>query len=78
METKHGLSQGRLNTAKDFTRSFLERLNKIELMYQLSVNKMLDGEKAENFIAGNIKEIERDLECFMSYIKQRDDMRELD
>ncbi|WP_144459160.1 hypothetical protein [Bacillus pumilus] len=78
METKHGFSQGRLNSAKDFTRSFLERLNKIELMYQLSVNKMVDGEKAENFIAGNIKDIERDWECFMSYIKQRDDMRELD
>lgn len=39
---------------------------------------MVDGEKAENFIAGNIKDIERDWECFMSYIKQRDDMRELD
>lgn len=76
--TKHGLSQGRLNTAKDYTRSFLERINKIDLMYQLSVNKMVDGEKAENFIAGNIKGIERDWEWFKSYIKQRDDMRELD
>ncbi|MCY7500149.1 hypothetical protein [Bacillus pumilus] len=78
MVTKHGLSQGRLNTAKDYTRSFLERINKIDLMYQLSVNKMVDGEKAENFIAGNIKGIERDWEWFKSYIKQRDDMRELD
>ncbi|MEK4790439.1 hypothetical protein [Bacillus sp. FSL K6-2971] len=78
MVTKHGLSQGRLNTAKDYTRSFLERINKIDLMYQLSVNKMVDGEKAENFIAGNIKGIERDWECFKSYIKQRDVMRELD
>ncbi|MCA1214755.1 hypothetical protein LC728_10195 [Bacillus amyloliquefaciens] len=78
METKHGLSQGRLNAAKDYTRGFVERINKIELMYQLSVNKMVDGEKAENFISGNIKEIERDWECFKSYIAQRGDMRELD
>ncbi|MDR0123119.1 hypothetical protein RFW13_16970 [Bacillus pumilus] len=78
METKHGLSQGRLNVAKDYTRIFAENINKIELMYHLSVNGMVDGEKAENFIARNIKEIERDWERFKTSIEQRDDMRDLD
>lgn len=78
METKHGLSQGRLNSAKDYTRIFLESVNRIELMYQLSVNKRVDGKEAENFIARHIKEIERDWERFKTYIEQRDDMRELD
>lgn len=32
METKHGLSQGRLNSAKDYTRIFLESVNRIEWM----------------------------------------------
>lgn len=78
METKHGLSQGRLNSAKDYTRIFLENVNRIELMYQLSVNKKVDGKEAEYFIARHIKEIERDWERFKTYIEQRDDMRELD
>ncbi|CDG30038.1 MULTISPECIES: hypothetical protein [Bacillus] len=78
METKHGLSQGRLNRAKEYSRNLAERIAKIEMMFQLSVSNIIDGKKAEDFIELNIKEIDQDWEYFKSYIKQRDDMRKLD
>ncbi|TXF72872.1 hypothetical protein FUA19_06365 [Bacillus subtilis] len=78
MEPKHGLSQYRLNSAKSCARSFLETVTKIELMYQLSLQKLVDPDIAETYIARNVKEIDREWEHFKSYIEQREDMRELD
>lgn len=47
-------------------------------MYQLSLQKLVDPEIAEPYIARNVKEIDRDWEHFKSYIEQREYMRELD
>ncbi|MEX5484253.1 hypothetical protein ACFRGK_12050 [Bacillus subtilis] len=78
MESKHGMSQYRLNRAKCYAQSFLETVSKIEFMYQLSLQKAIDPDIAETYIARNIKEIDREWEDFKSYIEQREDMRELD
>lgn len=78
MESKHGMSQYRLNRAKSYAQSFLETVSKIEFMYQLSLQKLIDPDIAETYIARNIKEIDRELGDFKSYIEQREDMRELD
>lgn len=75
MKEKHGLSQYRLNYAKDYAKSFLETVNKIELMFQMSEEDIVDEEIAEKYIARNIKELDSDWEYFKSYIEQRDDMR---
>ncbi|UTL74843.1 hypothetical protein [Bacillus halotolerans] len=77
-KSKHGLNQYRLNQARSYARSFSETVARIEFMYQLSVEKIVDTVIAESFITGNIKELDRDWEEFKQYIKQREDMRELD
>lgn len=78
MESKHGMSQYRLNRAKSYAQSFLETVSKIEFMYQLSLQKLIDPAIAEACITRSIKEIDREWEDFKSYIEQREDMRELD
>lgn len=75
MTEKHGLSQYRLNYAKGFAQGFVEAVNKIELMFQLSDQGMIDKDAAERYISNNIKEFDRDWEYFKSYIKQREDMK---
>ncbi|MEK3811030.1 MULTISPECIES: hypothetical protein [Bacillus] len=77
-ESKHGMSQYRLNRAKSYAQSFLETVSKIEFMYQLSLQKLVDPDITETYIARNIKEIDREWEDFKSYIEQQEDMRELD
>ncbi|MHC9080459.1 hypothetical protein [Bacillus altitudinis] len=77
-KAKHGLSQYRLNQAKNYMKSFSDKIAKIEFMYQLSVEEGIDSEIAENYISSSIKAIETEWEEFRGYIKQRDDMRELD
>jgi hypothetical protein len=73
MVVKHGLSQGRINRAKDYARMMADRMVQIDLMFRASVEGVIDEEKANNFITANIKEYDRDLEYFKSYIEQRDD-----
>ncbi|PLR72260.1 hypothetical protein [Bacillus sp. UMB0728] len=75
MESKHGLSQYRLNYAKNYAQGFADSVSKIEMMYQMSAEGLISDEVAENYISRNIKEIERNWEYFKSYIVQRDDMR---
>ncbi|ASB93615.1 hypothetical protein [Bacillus subtilis] len=72
------MSQCRLNRAKSYAQSFLETVSKIEFMYQLSLQKLVDPDITETYIARNIKEIDREWEDFKSYIEQQEDMRELD
>ncbi|MCY8810630.1 hypothetical protein P8907_20635 [Bacillus atrophaeus] len=57
MESKHGMSQYRLNSAKSCARSFLETVTKIELMYQLSLQKLVDPEIAESYIANENRRV---------------------
>ncbi|MGD2352277.1 hypothetical protein ACP8H2_11195 [Bacillus subtilis] len=71
------MSQYRLNRAKSYAQSFLETVSKI-FMYQLSLQKLVDPDITETYIARNIKEIDREWEDFKSYIEQQEDMRELD
>lgn len=75
MTEKHGLSQYRLNYAKGYAQEFLEKVNKIEMMFQMSEQGLADEEIAENYIANNIKELESNWKYFKSYIKQLDGMR---
>lgn len=75
MEDKHGLSQYRLNRAKSYTQGFVEAVNKIELMFQMSKQGMADEKAAEIYISYNIKELERNWDNLKRYIEQRDDMR---
>jgi hypothetical protein len=75
MKTKHGLSQYRLNHAKDYAKLFLENINKIELMFNMSIEGLVDENIAESYISGNIEQLDQGWEEFKSYIKQREDMR---
>lgn len=75
MEKKHGLSQYRLNYAKDYAQNILETVNKIEMVYQMSAQGLISEEVAENYISINIKELEGNWEYFKGYIEQREDMR---
>ena len=66
------MTQYRLNYAKSYAQSFVEAVNKIEMMFQLSDQGMVDEEAAESYISSNIKEIEDNWEYFKSYIEQRE------
>jgi NRPS condensation-like uncharacterized protein len=75
MEKKHGLSQYRLNHAKGYAQGILETVNKIEMMYQMSLQGLVSDEFAESYISRNIKELNHNWEYFKGYIEQREDMR---
>jgi len=72
MREKHGLNQYRLNYAKNYAQNFLETVNKIEMMFQMSEQGLVKEEVAGNYISNNIKELDRNWEYFKSYIEQRD------
>lgn len=75
MKGKHGLNQYRLNYAKSYAQNFLETVSKVEMMFQMSCEGLVDEEVAEKYIAGNINELDQNWEEFKSYINQREDMR---
>lgn len=75
MKEKHGLSQYRLNYAKSYAQGFLETVSRVEMMFQMSEQNVIDEEVAEIYIKRMIKDINRDWEYFKSYIEQREDMR---
>ncbi|MFJ8247368.1 hypothetical protein [Peribacillus asahii] len=72
---KHGLSQYRINHARDYAKYLLETVAKVELLFHLSQEGHLEEEKAENGIVNSIKEIERSTKELLGYIEQREDMR---
>lgn len=76
MKGKHGLSQYRLNYAKGYAQGFLETINKIEMMYQMSDQGLVEDGIAERYISNNINELDRNWGYFKGYIEQRDDMRQ--
>lgn len=75
VKEKHGLSQYRLNNAKNYSQIFVETTINIEMMFQLSLQGVVDEELAEGYIKRNIESLDRDWKYFKSYIEQRDDMR---
>ncbi|MNI74608.1 hypothetical protein D3C73_1307030 [compost metagenome] len=75
MDCMHGLNQYRLNRAKSYTQLFSETVSKIELMYQMSSEGLIDNDIAERYISRNINELDRNWNDFKGYIEQRDDMR---
>lgn len=75
MKEKHGLSQYRINHARDYAKYILESVAKTELLFHLSSEGFIEEEKAENGIANLGKEIERSVKELLVYIEQRDDMR---
>ncbi|MDA2437854.1 hypothetical protein PDN50_11745 [Bacillus cereus] len=50
MKEKHGLSQYRINHARDHARYIAESVAKIEILFHLSQESHIDEEKAENGI----------------------------
>lgn len=75
MNVKHGLSQYRINHAKDYAKYILESVAKVELLFQLSQQGHIEEIKAENGITNVIKEIERSTKELLGYIERREDMR---
>ncbi|MDA2701375.1 MULTISPECIES: hypothetical protein [Bacillus] len=75
MKEKHGLSQYRINHARDHARYIAESVAKIEILFHLSQESHIDEEKAENGIQYLTKEIERSTKDLIGYVEQRDDMR---
>ncbi|HDR7066937.1 TPA: hypothetical protein QCW42_004043 [Bacillus cereus] len=75
MKYKHGLSQYRINHARDYARYIAECVAKIELLFHLSEEGHIEEEKAENGIANLNEEIERSTKQLLGYVEQRDDMR---
>lgn len=75
MREKHGLSQYRLNYAKNHATYVAEMVAKVELLFHLSQEGNIDEEKAENGINNLTKEIKQTTEYLLGYIEQRDDMR---
>ncbi|MED1535455.1 hypothetical protein [Bacillus pseudomycoides] len=75
MKVKHGLSQYRLNYAKNHATYIAEMVAKVELLFHLSQEGHIDEEKAENGIHNLTKEIKQTAEYLLGYIEQREDMR---
>jgi len=75
MNAKHGLSQYRINHARDYAKYILESVAKTELLFQLSQQGHIDEVKAENGITNAIKEIDRSTKELLGYLEQREDMR---
>lgn len=75
MKSKHGTSQYRLNYAKGYAQSFLEDVQNIELMWQLSDQGHIDDELADSYIRNKIEKINDDWKYFKSYIEYREDMK---
>lgn len=75
MKAKHGTSQYRLNHAKDYAKSFVEDVQNMELMWQLSMQEHVDETLADGYIKRSIEEIESKWEEFKSYISYREDMK---
>ncbi|MDM8098685.1 hypothetical protein [Oceanobacillus oncorhynchi] len=76
MKRQHGTSQYRLNHAKSHARLFVESVQRIEFMWQLSDEGLIDKDIADNFIKSTIEETKRNWEYFESYISYREDMQE--
>lgn len=74
MKSKHGTSQYRLNYAKGYAQSFLEDVQNIELMWQLSDQGHIDDKLADGYIRNKIEKINDDWEYFKSYLEYREDM----
>lgn len=75
MVRKHGLSQGRINYAKDHARLLVDNVAKVEMLFHLSKDGHIDEEKAENGIHYLTKEIEDSSRYLLEYIRPRKDMK---
>lgn len=75
MVRKHGLSQGRINYAKDHAKRLVDDVAKIEMLFHLSNDGHIDKEKAENGIHYLTKEIEDCTRYLLEYIRPRKDMK---
>ncbi|MDZ5608592.1 hypothetical protein U2I54_16195 [Bacillus pseudomycoides] len=75
MKNKHGLSQYRINHAKDHAVNVADKIAKVEMLFHLSQTGHIEEEKAENGISYLIEEIEDSTKYLLEYIRQRDDMR---
>ncbi|ALS22232.1 hypothetical protein [Paenibacillus naphthalenovorans] len=75
MNFKHGISQYRINHARDYAKYILESVAKVELLFHLSQEGHIDEVKADNGIKSITKEIERSTKELLGYLELRDDMR---
>lgn len=75
MRAKHGLSQYRINCARDYARSIAETVAKINMLFYLSDVGHIEEEKAEIGIQNLTDVIKQDTEELLGYVKQRDEDR---
>ncbi|PAD70615.1 hypothetical protein CHH83_02095 [Bacillus sp. 7586-K] len=75
MNRKHGTSQYRLNYAKSHAQAFVENVQRIEFMWQLSDQGHIDEKVADSYIRRMIDETVRNWEYFHSYLEYREDMK---
>lgn len=66
MESKHGMSQYRLNRAKSYAQSFLETVSKIEFMYQLSLQCEVIINNGEKFFYNYVDKEENVGHCHVN------------
>ena len=71
---KHGTGQYRLNYAKQAAAGILENVNRIETIWQLSRNGILNEEDADAMIRNSIEETEMVWETLNGYLKYREDL----
>ena len=75
MKRMHGTSQYRLNALKSHAQVFVENAQRIEMMWQMSDQGLVDKELANNYIKMMIDETTRNLEYFQGYLTYREDMQ---
>lgn len=76
MKKKHGTTQYRLNSAKDYANLLVEDVHNVELMWQLSDKGVVEEKQADDYIRRVLDDLEGKIESFKSYILYREDMAE--
>ncbi|MBX0320112.1 hypothetical protein [Shouchella clausii] len=74
MKRKHGTSQYRLNHAKSQAQAMLENIQRIEMMWQMSEQGVVDEEIADRYIRSMIDETTSSWKYLEGYISYREDM----
>lgn len=74
MNNKYGTSQYRLNYATDYAEAISENMKRIELLWQLGEQGLMEDEKVETAIKGHISSIDEYMVDFKGYYSWREDM----
>ncbi|MEM4994897.1 hypothetical protein WKH56_20245 [Priestia sp. SB1] len=69
MKSKHGITQYRLSFVRRYAQEISEEVAKIEMVYHLSEQSLIDEKVAENYISGYIRSLEEKSKYFKGYIR---------